>query len=82
METKIVPIETMKKGDQWTQHGGVFELLEDLHPSVCHVEGVGPSDVVVAPCVCVSGECGGYFQPGTAWTLQGRVSLVTVHKVV
>ena len=81
MKTQLVPIETMKKGDQWNQHGGVFELLEDPHASSSHVEGFGPSDVVAAPCVCVSGECGGYFQPGSEWTIQGRVNLVKVHKI-
>ena len=73
----IVPIESLKKGDRFTEDGGVFELLEDPRPSFSH----GRVAVVYAPCVTISGEITGYFKPGSDWTLQGRVNLVTKHKV-
>ncbi len=81
----IVPIESLKKGDRFAEHGGVFELLEDPRPSFSHGPGgsfdAGPADVVYAPCVTISGLVGGYFWPGSDWTLQGRVNLATKHKV-
>lgn len=43
----IVPIESLKKGNRFAEHGGVFELLEDPRPSFSHGPngsfGVGPA---------------------------------------
>lgn len=84
MNTEIAPIHTMKKGQRYVQHGGEFELIEDVHPSIGHVnnwDGIGPSDVLAAKCVCVAGEIQGYFKPGSDWTLQGRIGVAFVNRI-
>jgi len=86
MKPNIVPIESLKKGDRFTEHGGaVFELLEDPRPSFSHGPDsgfeCGPPDVVYAACVTISGEVSGYFKTGTEWALQGRVNMVRKTKV-
>lgn len=66
------------KGDVIVQHGGRFELVEELQvgfpddSGYWPQSGVGPSDCVFAQSVCIEGQVSGYFKPGSDWTIQGN----------
>lgn len=69
----------LKIGDIVAEHGGTFEVLENARSSLGHrpmadhlTEAQGPSDCAVAKAKCISGNCGGYFYPGSEWVFQGN----------
>lgn len=70
----------LKAGDVVRAHGGKFRVLEDARDSRGHrpmadhlVVAHGPSACAVAPAVCIEGQVGGYFYPGSDWTFQGNL---------
>jgi hypothetical protein len=69
----------LKAGDIVHAHGGVFRITHDaleansFRPQADRlVEAHGPSDTAYAKSVCIAGECGQYFYPGSDWTFQGN----------
>lgn len=71
---KYVTAQDLKAGQIVRQHGGRFLVLENARPSNGHLpqDGIGPTDCAVAPAQCIEGQVGGYFWPGSDWTLQGN----------
>jgi hypothetical protein len=72
-------IHEFKAGDLVQAHGGLFKITTSAYASQSHLPriehlktGHGPSDCAIAQAVCIEGECGGYFSPGTDWTFQGN----------
>ena len=77
--TIIKTAHELRKGDIVRMHGGRFEVIADPRESSGHRPegywpnpGVGPSDCVVAPGICLEGEVSGYFKPGSEWNFQGN----------
>ena len=69
----------LKAGDIVRAHGGVFRILEDAResqahrPQAAHLEQAhGPCDCAKAKSICIEGEYGHYFWPGSEWTFQGN----------
>ena len=73
-------IHEFKRGDIVHWYGADFEVTEDARESNCHrpqashlTTAHGPSDVAVAPSVCIGGaETRGYIMHGRPWTFQGN----------
>lgn len=87
MNTTRTRIADLQPGDIVSAHGGMFRITAQPFDSICHAPqdpasgwNVGPSDVAVAPAVCLEGEVPGYFKPGSDWVFQGA-TFVTVNRV-
>jgi len=64
-------IHQLKAGDIVRFHAGKFLITQDAYPAFEHY---GPSDVAIAPSICIEGECGAYYsaQNKTEWAFQGN----------
>lgn len=88
MNTKRTRIADLKAGDIVSYKGGLFRIIDDARDSIGHAPkdpisgwGIGPADCAVAKAMCIDGECGAYFWPGSDWTFQGA-TFVTVSRVL